>query len=206
MTRLPAINIRLRKVADALATDQVLTAPQAMRHYGVGEDALLARFPHRDVLFRPLTTSTRESLSTFIALKADLVRWEPGWALAHAAGTAELRHLLGASPEDWSREEGYGDHRPDALWRRPDGAVVAVEYDAGYPPAMVRRKVKAFGTYDALVWGTPSRARTTHLQLRHAQAGRSFVTLDITAIVEASTRPASAGAARGSQGRVGKPG
>lgn len=196
MKRPPAINIRLRKVAEALAVDRVLTTAQASRHYGVGEDALRARFPHREVLLRPLNTSAREVVCTFITQDEDLIRWEPGWALAHMAGTAGLRHRLGATPEAWTLEGGYGDHRPDALWRRPDGAVVAVEYDAGYPPATVRRKVAAFsdGGYDELVWGTPSRARTAHLQMRYAQPGRSFVTLDITqAIAAASGPPASVG-------------
>ncbi|GAA5533906.1 hypothetical protein [Deinococcus aluminii] len=196
MTRVLPLPVRLRQVADALAVDGVLTVPQAVRHYAVEEDALLARFPHREVRFRPLNTSAREQSCVFLAQDAELLRWEPGWVLAHQAGTAALRHALQASRHEWERERGYGAHRPDALWHRPDGAVVAVEYDGGYPPAVVREKIRAFGeqgTYGGLVWGTASQVRTGHLRARYGGDGRQFMTVDITSTIAAAGAAPAAG-------------
>lgn len=191
--------VRLRQVALALEVDRVLTLAQVVRHYEVREEPVLSHFPHREVQFKPLSNSSPVKRTTFIAREPERLLWEPAWSLAHDAGTAELRYLLGASRQEWERAQGYGTSRPDALWRRPGGQVVAVEYDGGYPPAITREKFQAFSdrrTFQGLVWGTPSRARTAHLAERHGGAGRSFLVVDITTATSAG-RAATATAGGG---------
>jgi len=200
MTRTAPINVRLRQRRETLVTDRVMTTTQAEHLYGLTEQDIRGRYPARDVLLRPLNTSAREVTCTFVALDENLIRWEPGWSLAHTAFTGEIRRHLGAPPSEWEPEgvHGQGNHRPDALWRRPDGRLLVAEYDAGYTPATVRRKVQAFtdGTYDELVWATPSRVRTAHLQRQYAGPGRTFMTVgvaDLTRAIAAARAPRAGG-------------
>lgn len=101
------------------------------------------------------------------------------------AGTAQLRDLLGAQAADWVPEERYGSsahQRPDAVWH-PGQQAIAVEYDSGYPPMVIREKLRAFAGFDEIVWGTPSTVRTAHLRGQYGDTGREFVVADITATV-----------------------
>lgn len=201
MTRTAPVNVRLRQLRETLVTDRVLTTTQARNLYGLTEQDIRARYPAREVLLRPLNTSAREVPCTFVALDENLIRWEPGWSLAHMAFTGEMRRHLGAPPDEWEPEGGHGDARPDAIWRRPDGSLLAAEYDAGYPPATVRRKILTFSddTYDELVWATPSPVRTAHLQRQYAGPGRTFMTVgvaDLTQAIAAARAPHAGGGDR----------
>ena len=68
------------------------------------------------------------------------------------------------------------------MWH-PGEKVVAVEYDSGYPPMVIREKLRAFAQFDEIVWGTPSAVRTAHLRGQYGDVGREFVLADITASV-----------------------
>ena len=169
--------VRLRSLQADLAVDGAVSITQARRHYQLEPQVIAQTLPTRALMTRPLKSSTCVREVTFVTLTDDLLRWTPAWALAHQAGTAELRHLLGAHRQDWQREPVLGSHRADASWDNA-GSLIAVEYDAGYPPATVRAKLGAFEQdFTAVVWGTLSGTRRQHLESRHQAAGRSFVQL-----------------------------
>lgn len=178
--RLTALREDLRRL------DKVMTLAQVQRHYLLSFDDLKkdSDFLYRTARFGPLSTSSLRVTTVFVTFKegerskagrgnAELLRWQPGWKLAHLAGTAELRLMLGATrisgavSQSWVLEGGYGDLRPDATWMTPEGQRVAIEYDAGYPAPVVRDKLRSFQSYDLVYWGTPSAARQTNLQSRY---------------------------------------
>lgn len=146
------------EVETLLQVDTVLTDAQLARRGLSGEG-----FPSITLTIRPMPRGTRELPVTFRALtEARLFR--EASSLTHLAGTAELRARLSAAAECWHLDHGGRFHRPDATWRTPDGDV-AVEYDAGYTLQVARRKVRAFGTFREIVWGTPSALRASRLQV-----------------------------------------
>lgn len=70
--------------------------------------------------------------------------------LAHLAGIAEVRWLVGAPRDEWKparqRESNdqYGTTTPDAYWRRASGQEIDVEYDRGtYASPTLRAKLAA---------------------------------------------------------------
>ena len=170
-----------------------MTLRMAEQRYGMSAEELRPHFALREVEFKPLNVSNRSVRATFIAADEALLRWTPAWELAHLAGTAQLRTQLGARVEDWVPEPGMKANRPDAIWQ-PGEQVVAVEFDAGYPPKVVREKLRTFADFDQVVWGTPSPVRASHLRSRYASSQREFVVTDITASVAAQVRSAALGA------------
>ncbi|WP_331823443.1 hypothetical protein [Deinococcus sp. YIM 134068] len=95
----------------------------------------------------------------------------PSSTLMHWAGVAETRGHIG---------EAYGPllqlntltgrerrHLPDAEIHVPDGRVVAVEFDAGYPREVIAAKLRAASNagYSGLIWGTSVRARAATVPL-----------------------------------------
>lgn len=173
-----------------LAVDRVITKEQAQRRYNFTVAELRRLFCYRPAEVKPLARSSRFVQTAFVALPSEeeFLRWAPAWELAHLAGTAEIRTLLGASVDDWTLDEAtMRGNRPDAVWRRGE-QVVAVEYDAGYPPKVVAEKIQSFQDYDALVWGTPSAVRMGHLRSVYHRPERQFVLADLTATVVADRR------------------
>ena len=181
--------LRRRLLAEALETDLVLTLPQAVHHFRLSEGQVLKDYPHRLVQYKPLSTSTRQLKTTFLARSKVDLRELPGWKLAHLAGTAQIRYLLGAGIKDWLPETAYGNHRPDALWRPSSDRVIAIEYDGGYAAEVVRQKMASFSDkFDGIIWGAPSSARLSHVRSRHAAPDRQFIVSDITQSIAARIR------------------
>jgi len=170
---------RLQSLVADLKVDGTVTLKQAQQHYHLPSELVLSTLPSRTMQVRPLRSSAQSVSATFIALEEGELRYAPGWALAHTAGTAALRHLLGVKRGEWEREASFGTHRADATWHRPGQGLVAIEYDAGYGPATVKEKLKAFSeVYEAVVWGTTSSARANHIEGKHAAPRRHFVQVD----------------------------
>lgn len=191
---LRASSIRLRFLKDDIRRlDKIMTLAQVQRHYFLSFEDLIGDpdFLYRRAKISPLNTSSLRLETTFMTFSGDgearknaeLLQWQPGWKLAHLAGTAELRLRLGVErslgkvEQPWILEGGFGDERPDAEWLLADGRRVAVEYDAGYPPAVVREKLRAFSRYDMVYWGTPSSTRQHNLQSRYPGQAE-FLSLD----------------------------
>lgn len=144
-------------------------AEQLLLVDGVLTDAQLARqglsgngFPSLTLTIRPMPRGTQEVDVTFRALSSTQLRMGPG-TLTHAAGTAAIRHLVQAKGADWQTDQGGPWHRPDAVWRGPEGDIGA-EYDAGYTYQVARKKVAAFAEFRQVIWGTPSALRATRLR------------------------------------------
>lgn len=181
-------SIRIGKLfADLSVMDRVVTLGQVERHYDLSVQDLRGSLALREAVHAPLVDSSKRVRTTFATTPEleEWMRWRPAWELAHLAGTAELRHMLGVArvtgqgaAQRWVLEGGFGEERPDAEWLTPDGKRVAIEYDGGYPPLVVQKKLRAFRKYDAVYWGTPSLIRRAHLYSRHA--GRAeFLSLNV---------------------------
>lgn len=93
--------------------------------------------------------------------------------LAHTLGLAELRHLLGARPDQW---QVAGADRPDAIWQQA-GQQLAVEYDYGaYSPRILTEKVAAYTRgYDGQVWGVSGSLRQRGVERVLAGRGKVWV-------------------------------
>lgn len=179
MTARHPFPVRLRQAADALRTDQVLTAAQLQRYYDLTPEEIDRHFSCRRTMFRPLGNTSKVETTTFCMLDFHDLLWIPSWQLSHLASTAELRHLLRIPRADWVLEGGEGEaQRPDALATLQEYRL-AVEHDAGYARTRVREKLDAFKAYDYTVWGTLSRARKSHLEARYSDRVL-FVHTDIT--------------------------
>ena len=147
---------------DLLSVDHVLTDAQLARLGLSGED-----FPGLTLTVRPMNDCLREEDVTFRALKEEtLARHLP--RLPHYAATAAVRHLVGG--DVWEIDHKGAELAPDAVWEH-GGQKIAVEYDAGYRPATVRRKMEAFrDEYDRIIWATPSAVRSARMAARYPQA------------------------------------
>lgn len=144
-----------------LKVDEVLTAAQLARVGLAGKG-----FPSRELTVRSLVTAKSEIQQPvrFFARTNQLLLKRPA-DLAHLAGIAESRRLLGVPGDRWMLDRGGYRQRPDAVFTDAGGELIAVEFDAGYPRAVVRHKVKAFSSaYAGLVWATPSAVRAKHLR------------------------------------------
>ncbi|MCP2015914.1 hypothetical protein L1280_003097 [Deinococcus sp. HSC-46F16] len=79
--------------------------------------------------------------------------------LAHYAGTAAMRLLIGAEPEHWRHAGTGGDQatKPDSYWHQPGGREWDVEFDRGtYKPGKVKDKLRASIVLSRpVVWGAP---------------------------------------------------
>lgn len=144
-----------------LAVDHVLTDAQLDR-LGLHGQA----FPSLKLTVAPLTSSSRSHDVTFRALRPDILQTSPV-RLAHLAGTAAIRHALTQPTDGWQADPGGRATRPDAVFTQDDDRW-AVEFDAGYGRAAVRRKLRAFEQeYAGVIWGVASAARASHLTDRH---------------------------------------
>lgn len=154
--------VRQSRTRAVLHVDHIVTDTQLARLglEGVG-------FPHRILTTRPLTGSTPQRDVTFYALRAEDLD-HPG-QLMHFAGVAAIRHSLQVPGEHWTLDLGGRGSRPDAV-ALLEGQHVAVEYDAGYHPREIRRKVRDFtAEYGRIIWGTPSSLRASRLQGNHPE-------------------------------------
>lgn len=144
---------------DLLRTDHVLTDAQLAR-FGLNGSA----FPGLTLTVRPMNDSLVEREVTFRALRPETLESQIH-RLPHYAGTAAIRHQLGG--EQWVIDKQGSELAPDAVWE-VNGQRVAVEYDAGYRPKDIRRKMAFFReAYDQTVWATPSALRTARMQAKY---------------------------------------
>lgn len=142
-----------------LRTDHVLTDAQLAR-FGLSGSA----FPGLTLTVRPMKDGLVEREVTFRALQSETLERHI-YRLPHYAATAAVRHELGG--EQWVIDKQGSELAPDAVWE-VDGQRVAVEYDAGYRPDVVRRKMAFFReAYDQTVWATPSALRTARMQAKY---------------------------------------
>ena len=134
---------------ELLAVDGVLTVGQLQRWAGD-----LSELPPLRIL-----RWHRRSLPVYVDPGLGEI---PDELLPHLAALGELRRVLGAHPEDWSRSPKSGeiDYRglePDAVWDGPEGRVL-IEVDLGdYPRQRVLKKLN--GYRGRQVWGVLSTER-----------------------------------------------
>jgi len=157
-------------VLEALATDHVLTHTQLKRYYRARRE-VLEKLPSTTLTVQP--GHMRHGLQvdvTFYALSRKRLRDTRAGLLAHIAGTAELRHVLGVPADRWEsrvHRRRYGE-QPDACWWDEDGVENVAEYDSGtYTRGEVQDKFEHFeqrGT-ERVVWGVVSSVRARNLRL-----------------------------------------
>ena len=146
-----------------LATDRIISLAQVKRHYNLDKEDLSISGLKLHAEYIALTaTRKRHPLVEFVTLTKDRsVRRKRAPELRHLAATAELRHLVGAAPEDWTVvRDGIADASlPDARWEHPKGYSVAIEYDAGsYPVSRIVEKTETWrAEASEQIWGSNSR-------------------------------------------------
>ncbi len=166
---------RLAAALRALEVDWALSEPQLERHYALSPEALAARSGGRVAVLE----GPRARYAAFLPALRDL---RPDH-LAHLAGTAEIRHRLGARPEDWRvlshLEQPVSE--PDAVWRHPRLGHVAIEFDQGaYRPPRLERKIRDYARlYAGQVWGTPNPRRAEDLERRLVRRGARGLVLRV---------------------------
>lgn len=145
-----------------LAIDRVLSDAQ-LRRLGLKGEAL----PSLTLTVSPLTTSCKKFDVTLRTLdKRDFLVNSVG-SLLHLVGLAQLRLDLGVDQSRWNVIGGGAGTRPDGELLM-DGAVLAVEFDAGYVSSLCDAKIQAFmENYDGVIWGTTSELRAQRLQVRY---------------------------------------
>ena len=152
----------MNRLERALCTDLALSERQVRRHYGLEIADCLERGLHITKLeLTPTTSSTRPISLSAVTLEPVLLA---DFEWRHLLGVAEMRHWLGANPEDWRHFNHAAQTVPDAVWRYGLETWV-IEFDAGsYSRPVVAQKVLSFqAAYDHQVWATASEARATTL-------------------------------------------
>ncbi|WP_161882798.1 hypothetical protein [Deinococcus alpinitundrae] len=154
-----------------LRTDRVLTTAQLERR-GLGAAAAWLDLPRIRLTCRTRVTQSDSATDlTFVALEPAWLK-QPPRELMHWAGLAEVRPRLEAS---WARRSPrrmihldpagrQRSHLPDAEALDPEGGDdYAVEFDAGYAPTRIAKKMEAAAAagYRVLYWATSIHARTT---------------------------------------------
>lgn len=146
---------------EALRTDQVLTSGQLLR-LGVNPDW----FPSVTESVRLTSYVGAETVVTFHALRPATLEGLRARQLAHLAGVAEMRLVLGVPPgPHWqvSAHLRHADERPDAVWTH-EGQTRLIEFDScDYPRGVVERKVHGMQPKGPLYWGTTSALRVNRL-------------------------------------------
>lgn len=160
----------LARLAEALPTDGVLSEGQIQRWYGLELSHVPASHPVVAIRAAHSGRSYRTHTVWMVCDSPSLIH-QTDDCLRHAAGVAELRHLLGALPQNW---QTYSQpSHPDAVWHSPQGPV-AVEYDYGsYSPQTLRRKMADFGRQQ--VWGAPAATRVKRLQEALGDRGKVWL-------------------------------
>jgi hypothetical protein len=146
----------------ALQTDLALSQGQVRQHFGLEIAGCLERgLSVLELELAPTTSSTHKRPVRIVMLEP-IERFDFEWR--HLVGVAEMRHQLGANPEDWQGLNHAPQTAPDAVWQR-GLETWAIEFDAGsYSRAVVSQKVLRFrAAYDHQIWATASEARARTL-------------------------------------------
>lgn len=157
-----------------LAVDHVITAWQARRWYRLSQADLLRRgfiLEKRGV--KPTKGARSLRTVTFVMVDERFLE-HSDVSLLHLAGTAEMRYAMGVGvvfggEQEWSSSawREAATLVPDALWERPDGARVAIEFDSThYDNERVAEKAARFAAFDRQVWGAPTEVRVEALRER----------------------------------------
>jgi Replication-relaxation len=152
----------VNRLERALQTDLALTERQVRHHYGLEiPDCLERGLSVLALELAPTTSSTQKRPVRIVTLEP-AERFDFEWR--HLVGVAEMRHRLGANPEDWHGLNHAAQTAPDAVWQR-GLETWAIEFDAGsYSRAVVAQKVLRFrAAYDHQIWATASEARARTL-------------------------------------------
>ncbi|GHF64697.1 hypothetical protein HNQ07_004689 [Deinococcus metalli] len=167
--RAAPLDARREAFVQALEMDGVLSSQQAWRHYALIPNDL-AGVRSTDRTAQPV--HSQPGLMVQSRLFVSTAR-RKSWAtttLTHAAGVAEIRHLLGVGADaDWRIETTVRRgirHQPDAVWDR-GFYLCAVEYDTGsYRTDLIRAKLGAYqdNRMDEVIWGAPSPRRCRNLE------------------------------------------
>lgn len=154
-----------------LAVDRVMSTVQLERR-GLLRTAEQMGLPSTVRTCRTRVTQAGSTADlTFVSALPDLAQL-PSTVLMHWAGLAEqrwtLRHFLAAQALEWQHLDVKGvsrSHLPDVGLRLKGGAVLAVEFDAGYPPQVIGAKLRGAGAagYSGMLWGTTIRRRVLSL-------------------------------------------
>lgn len=161
----PAAPGQLAALIEDRQVDHALSTGQVRRRYGLDLDDHGARALGLCWTERTVTTvhnSPSSVLHLGFVVLPDLRRAE-GWRLGHAAGTAEVRGLLGVGRESWrstAAEVGFHTATPDAVFASSAG-LAAVEFDTGaYGREVVQTKLRAHCAFPGgAVWATSSERR-----------------------------------------------
>lgn len=157
-----------------LELDHVVTAWQVRRWYRLSQAELERRgFVLDRRTIKPTRSSHRLRDVAFVMLDPKY-RELSDVALYHLAGTAEIRYALGVGyvfggEQEWSSSawREAATLVPDALWERPGGSRVAIEFDAThYSNGRVAEKTERFSSFDEQVWGAPTEERVEALRER----------------------------------------
>ncbi len=150
--------------------DGALSQGQLRRWYGLEVSELVEHFPVVGVSLTPTFGARLRRKVWVVCREQGVIQLHQ---LAHTLGVAELRHLLGARPDQW---QVAGADRPDAIWQR-DGHQLAVEYDYGaYSPRALIEKVAAYTRgYDGQVWGVSGQLRQQGVERVLAGRGKVWV-------------------------------
>ena len=152
----------MTRLERALRTDLALTERQVRHHYGLEIAGCLERgLSVLELELAPTTSSTQKRPVQIVMLEP-IERFDFEWR--HLVGVAEIRHRLGANPEDWHGLNHAAQTAPDAVWQR-GLETWAIEFDAGsYSRPVVAQKVLRFrAAYDHQIWATASEARARTL-------------------------------------------
>lgn len=145
-----------------LATDRVLSDAQ-VRRLGLDARAL----PGLTLTVRPLAKSAKFFDVTLRTLDQRDLQVNSVGTLLHLVGLAQMRLDLGVEAERWTVIGGGAGTRPDGELLM-EGAVLAVEFDAGYASPLCTAKIQAFReNYDGVIWGTTSELRAQRLRARY---------------------------------------
>jgi len=153
----------------SMECDGVLSNGQLHRYYGLRVEDLPDR-PYIRTIVRPTHSDFRlEAYVTFVVPTRTMSKLDDH-ALAHRAGTGEMRHLMGVSsdPRYWKaeRRETLRFEEPDAYHYDENGQVHAVEFDNGtYTARVVDDKLTTFTDrgFSEIHWGVTSDKRYRNL-------------------------------------------
>jgi len=158
-----------------LELDLVVTTWQVMRWWRLSRAVLEERgFVLVTQKVKP-TKGARQFVDVTFVMLDERFREHSAFALMHLAGTAEVRNALGVGcvlpggPQVWSSTawREAATLVPDALWQRPDGSRIAIEYDSThYDNGRVLLKAEEFSRFDGQVWGAPTPRRVADLTTR----------------------------------------
>jgi hypothetical protein len=94
--------------------DRTISEGQLMRHHGLALKDLGKRFIKNRIVIEHSSAAKKSHQVTMVSVEP---LNDPIYTLRHAAGLAEMRHLLEVEPEYWITERRFEQSiNPDAVW------------------------------------------------------------------------------------------